>query len=291
MSNKTKLFLTISILFSILIPLFAFEWPQDNVQSSKINTYFGQKRAQTISNSITFSESENVKATDDGNISIIITEHDDGFNWFESPLGTAVIISHEDSLQSVYGNLDTYEINPDILKSPKIKKGTRISTTGNSGWQEDNSFLEFQVLDSKNNNFVNPLILMPRLNSQNELTISKVQLKNKFGKYYDLSTQTQIPSGIYKIFKSRQNLAIPYKISIAVNGIESEQITFDTLKMDQNDLAIEGQTFYTVSDIYPNETNMLIGEIYLPNGQNTLRIIQTDFAGNKTSKTFKISTY
>ena len=78
MSNKTKLFLTISILFSILIPLFFFVWPQDNVQSSKINTYFGQKRAQTISNSITFSESENVKATDDGNISIIITEHDDG---------------------------------------------------------------------------------------------------------------------------------------------------------------------------------------------------------------------
>lgn len=288
--NKKLLTLTI-LTFLILLPLIAFEWPQENIQSNKINTFFGQKRSQTISNSITLAESQMVEAAEDGEISIIITEHDDGFNWFESPLGTSLVVNHEDDLISVYGNLDTDNLNPEILKSREIKKGTNISTTGNSGWQEDNSFLEFQVIDAKNKNYVNPLILMPRLQMKEQLTLSKVQLKNKFGKYYDLETQTQIPSGIYKIYKNRQKLAIPYKISIAVNGIETEEITFNTLQITENDLGIEGRQLYSMADIYPNDKIMMIGEIYLPNGKNTLRIIQTDFNGKENSKSFTISTY
>lgn len=277
----------------ILVTLFsfAFEWPQGNVLSSTLFSFFGQKRVQTISNSIVFSESEVAKSTDNGDVSVVITEHDDGFNWFESTLGTAVVISHEDSFLTVYGNLDTNSLNQEIFKNTKVSTGTNLSTTGSSAWQEGNSFLEFQIIDSKNKSYVNPLILMPRLSKYEPLTFSDIILKNKFGKQYALDSQITIPAGVYKIYKNRQSVAVPYEISLILNGTESEKITFDTMTQSKNELTIQGRNQYSINEIYPSEQRMLLGEVYLSHGNNTLTIILTDFARNEKSKVFKIKTY
>lgn len=293
--NKKKVFFTISTVItfclSIVVPAFAYDWPQENIDSNKFHTFFGQKRGNTISTSLIFSESEVARATDDGEISVIITEHEDGFNWFESTLGTAVIVNHEDSLVTVYGNLDTDELSNSLFETPRVTTGTKLATTGNSAWQEKDSYLEFQIIDIKNDNYINPLILMPRIAQKDALTVTGITLKNKFGKTYDLETLKNIPSGVYKIYKTRQSKAIPYKTTVFVNGSESERITYDTIKQKDTELAVQGRNLYSIKELYPKDDQILMGEIYLPNGKDTIAVIVTDFSGKEYSRVFNLTVY
>lgn len=291
MKKIRKFLLTLIISFSVIIPVFTFDWPQDNISAKKFFSFFGQKRANTISNSLIFSESETAKVCDDGQVAVIITEHEDGFNWFESTLGNAVIVAHEDSLSTVYANLDQDGFNQQLFNNPEVKTGTILSTTGNSAWQENESFLEFQIIDTKNNNYINPLILMPRIGKEETLTLTNITLQNKFGKSYDLETQKNIPAGVYKIYRKKQNLAVPYKTAIFVNGSESEKITFDTLKLSNDELSVEGNYFYPVNKLYIENDLMLMGELYLPHGKDTIALIVTDFSGNEKSRVFNVTVF
>lgn len=290
LKKRNRVILTVSAIAALIIfPIAAYEWPQTNVTSDNFYSFFGQKRSNTLSNSLIFSESETAASTDKGEISVIITEHDDGFNWFESTLGTAVIVNHEDSLVTVYGNLDTDELNTSLYDNPSVSTGTQFATTGNSGWQETDSYLEFQIIDTKNNNYVNPLILMPRLVQKDSLTLTGILLKNKFGKVYDLESQRNIPSGVYKIYKSRQPKAVPYKTTLLVNGTESERISFNTIKQKNSELAVEGHNLYSAEELYPDNDIMLLGELYLPRGKDTISVIVTDFSGKEYSRVFTLT--
>ncbi len=291
MSFFKKIAVILICALAVLIPVIAFEWPQTNVDSDSFFSFFGQKRAGIISNSLIFSESETACSTDEGQISIILTEHEDGFNWFESTLGTSVIVSHEDSLLTVYGNLDTDELNENLFSEHNVKTGTEFSTTGNSAWQESDSFLEFQIIDTQSRNYINPLILMPRIEKKEALTLTGIALKNKLGKIYSLETQKNIPAGVYKIYRNRQKLSVPYKTSIIVNGAELERITYDTINQVETDLAVDGRNSYTAKDIYPDDNLMLMGELYLPHGKNKITLILTDFSGNEKSREFPITVY
>lgn len=290
--NKSKLtFIACISLIFILIPVFAFDWPQDDVSTQKLSSFFGQKRSNTFSNSLIFSEAETAKSSDKGSVTVVITEHDDGFNWFESTLGNAVIVSHEDSLLTVYGNLDKDGFNREIFTNPLVQTGTEFSTTGNSAWQKTENYLEFQIIDTKNNNFVNPLILMPRLGKELPITLTGITLQNKFGKLYDLDTQKNIPAGVYKIYRKRQDIAMPYKTEVLVNGAVSEKITYDTLSQHEGELTAKGEKLYTEKDIYPDDSLMLMGELYLPHGKDTISIIATTFSGVEYTKIFNISVF
>ena len=71
MKAKKTLFIVISIavlLSLVIIPVFAYDWPQASVDSEKFHTFFGQKRVNTICHSLIFGESEVARATDDGEI-------------------------------------------------------------------------------------------------------------------------------------------------------------------------------------------------------------------------------
>ena len=192
---------------------------------------------------------------------------------------------------TVYGNLDTDEHNPQLFKTRTVAEGTELSTTGNSAWQETESFLEFQIIDTKNKTYVNPLILMPRIGKEENLTITGISLQNKFGKFYELDTQKNIPTGFYKVFRKRQSKAVPYKTSVLVNGAESERLTFDTIKLEENELAIQGQLLYRASELYPDDELMLMGEIYLPHGKDTISLIVTDFSGNERSRVYNLTVF
>ena len=287
--KQKKLFALLGAGAMLIIPAIAFEWPQANVLQDKFYSFFGQKRSDTLSTSLIFSESEEAVCADKGEVSVIITEHDDGFNWFESSLGTCAVVAHEDSLLTVYGNLDTDDFNTDLYEHPSVTTGTKLASTGNSAWQQTDSYLEFQIIDTKNQNYINPLILMPRLGQKHALTLTNVSLKNKFGKVYDLETQKNIPSGVYKIYKSRQDNAVPYKTTLLVNGTESERISYNTIKQKDSELAIEGHNLYSAGELYPDDDIMLLGELYLPHGKDTISIIVTDFSGKEYSRVFTLN--
>lgn len=274
---------------------FAFDWPQEEVLSDSFHSYFGQLRGGTIESSIIFNESSQVKSADNGNLIGIITEHDNDFGWFESPLGNTILINHENSMITIYGNLDIDSIPEEIINieenSTFIKSGTFLGESGSSGWQKGTSCLEFMVLDTDNSSAINPRILMPRIGNELPLEIGEIVLRDRNGTQTVLQKNTRLKSGLYSIYKTRQSVAVPYKTSITVNGATMETISYDKVQEKNGKLCISGNSFYSVESLYPDEKHELISQLTLTQGKNTIKITVQNIVGAKNTITYVIDVY
>ena len=284
---KKLIFTTLAILSTLAgSAIFAFDWPQNEIMSDSFYSYFAQLRGGTIGTSLVFSESQEVKAADDGTILAIISEHDED-ELFESTLGNAVILAHKDSLITVYANLN--EENMDSLYGlSEVKTGTSFGETGTSSWQKGEGCLEFQVLDTKNRTYVNPRILMPRVGKELPLAIKNVVAVSKKGISYDLGTVKILPSGIYQFYRERQDIAMPYKTTIYINGAIADDITYDTLSEKNGRISVSGKKNYDVSIMYPDDTRAFLGEVTLPKGKNSINIVAADILGKEIQVTYTV---
>ena len=286
---KKLIFTSLSILTALTCSaIFAFDWPQNEIMSDSFYSYFAQLRGGTISTSLVFSESQEVKAADDGRILAIISEHDED-EMFESTLGNAAILSHKDGLITVYANLDSENL-PSLYQMSEVKTGTSFGETGASSWQKGEGCLEFQVLDIKNRNYVNPRILMPRVGKELPLTIKNVVAVSKKGVSYDLGTVKTMPSGIYQLYRERQDIAMPYKTTVYINGAVADAITYDTLSEKNGRISVSGKKNYDVSVMYPDDSKAFLGEVTLPKGKNSINVIAVDILGKEIQITYTVET-
>ena len=285
-----KRFIISACLLFISSLAFSFDWPQEKVvQSDQFYSYFGQLRGETISNSLIFSEISDVKAADDGYLTVIISEYSDHTDFFPSTLGNAVILSHTDNLLTVYGNIDSESLREDAFTENNIKCGKIFGTSGNSAWQQGHSSLEFQVIDTKNNTSINPRLLMPRVGKELPLYYNEIYLQGKNGRQYNVINQNILPSGIYKVYKKRQAVAVPYKTRVAINGTVVDQISYDLLRQDDNQICVSGKKNYSKSVLYPNNDLQLLGEATLTPGKNALQLTITDILGKEVNATYLLS--
>ena len=289
MKNTVKLSIFI---FSLLAasPLFSFSWPRSMNGGENIFTKsFGQHRAGTISSSVVFAEESEVHTIDNGKIVAIISEHDDDMTWFESTLGTAIIIAHENQICSVYANLDREELPEDIFDTDVIDAGTTLGKTGKSNWHDEDSGLEFQVIDTKNQTLLNPRLLLPKTRSDaDKITISNVTAVSSKGENYNFLVRRSLPSGTYKIYYDTQNDITPYKTTITINGVATETISYDTLQQYKGRLCVSKKKFYPSEILYPEGTRQLIGEVALTRGKINLAIIVTDIFENEKATSYAL---
>ena len=280
------------IIFFTCNNIFAFNWPQTQIiQSDQFYSYFGQLRGNTISNSLIFSDPSEVKAADDGKISIVISDFEDYTDFFPSTLGNAVIISHNDNLLTVYGNIDQNIESYDVWDCKEVKTGTILGMSGITAWQQGLSSLEFHVIDTKNNAAINPRILMPRVGKELPLYYGDVTLKSKSGKSFNAKTPNIVPSGIYKIYKNRQAVAVPYKTRVSINGTVVDQISYDILNQNENQIVASGKKSYPKNILYPDNDLQLLGEATLTPGKNLLQLNLVDILGKETPASYLITVY
>lgn len=282
-------------LFTLLLiasfNLFAYDWPQENVEQTSIKSYFGQKRGEAISTSLVFSDPEPIKCIEDGKILIIMSDESDDSVFFPSTYGTSVILSHDDSLLSVYGNLDKEEVAKSIGEKSELSTGDIIGEPGNSGWQNGTSSLELQIIDTKKATAINPKILITRTNTELPLKLEGIVLESKSGTKVNLAYQRTIKSGLYKIYQKRNPVACPYKSTVAINGVVVDQISYDTINHENNRLYVSGKKKYTSSDIYPDGELQLLGETMFTAGKSTLGLIVNDFLGKGVQQNYIITVY
>lgn len=271
--------------------IFSYDWPQKNVNSDSFYSFFGQLRGNTISNSLIFTESEEIYTSEKGEIVSVITEHGNDFGWFESTLGNCVIVSHEDKLATIYGNLEEDSIPKELFDVDKIDKNIKIGESSNSGWQDGLSCLEFQVIDTKNLNTINPRVLMPRLAKDIPLNIKNLKLINRQDKVYDLNNTRKVPTGIYKLYKERQRIAVPYKTTITINGIAHESFSYDTLQVSNGKLCVKGNKFYPLESLYPSENQQLLSELKLTKGTTSINISIQNILGAKINSSIILEVY
>lgn len=266
--------------------LFAFDWPQNETEANSFFSYFGQLRGGRIGSSLIFKDNSEIKAAEEGTVAIVITEHNNDFGWFESPLGNAVIVAHANGLQTVYGNLDDEALPTGIDQN--IKAGTYLGQSGNSGWQEGQSCLEFKVLDTKNKAVINPRLLMPRIGKELPLAIGDLSLDDRDGKTHYLSNERNFTSGTYYLYHTRQDVAMPYKTNVSINGATVENISYDKLEAHGGNLCAVGNDNYNIKRVYPDTKRHLLAVVRLTKGHGTLSVTLTDILGATKSITYNL---
>lgn len=284
---KKSLVLFFLISFSSLS--FAFEWPQDELTKDSFNQYFGQNNANKLSTSITFSEPSEIKVAENGYILAILENDDDDSIFFPTTLGTTVILSHDDQLLSVYGNIDHDSLSLKNDNEVYIDSGAILGNTGDTGFQTKKGNLEFQIIDTKNKTAVNPKILMPRSETEIPLKLSGVTIFSKDSVYYNIDSVKSYNSGLYRIYFKRNTTACPYKTRLTINGVVMDEITYDTISQENNKLYVNGKKKYTSTDIYPKEGLQLIGEAMFTPGRANLVLSITDVLGNTKQVNYTIS--
>lgn len=286
-----KKFLFAVAVFCMAVTAFAFDWPLETITKDNYKSYFSQNRGGVLSTSLVFKNQEEIKASDDGRLLIIMTENNDDSDFFPSALGTAVIISHEDNLLSVYANMDTATLSVNDKTEVKIEAGTTLGTSGNTGWQDGVSSLEFQIIDTKNSSAINPKILMARSENELPLSLSGIYISNKNGDFFDLNAHKTFSSGLYRIYQKRNPIASPYKTTIMLNGVEFDQIGYDLIVQENGKTCVNGKKKYTSNDVYPDEKLQLLGEAMFTPGKTTLGLAVEDILGNRKNLNYNISIY
>lgn len=284
--KKIKHIAATTFILLAITSTFAFNWPLENIDSSNINSYFGQRRGNSISTSFIFTDPSEVKAIADGKLLIYMS--DDESNFFPSTLGTSIMIQHSEDLISVYGNLERTSFNQDMNTKNEFKENEYIGLTGNSGYQLNRSTLEFQILDSSKGSSINPKIFMPRTQNEIPYIISGIALKNKAGEIFPIDSQSSFKSGTYKIYQTRNIIATPYKATTFINGVEIDKLSYDKIDEENNRIYITGKKKYISSDIYPDDKLFLLGEVILTPGKTTLGLQVEDYLGNVSKKNYSI---
>ena len=266
--------------------LCAFDWPQNETEADSFFSYFGQLRGGRIGSSLIFKDNSDIKSSDKGTLAIVITEHSSDLGWFESPLGNAVIVSHKNGLQTVYGNLDGDSLTES--SDMEVSSGTYLGQSGNSGWQEGQSCLEFKVLDTKNKTAINPRLLMPRIGKELPFVIGELSLDDKSGKTHYLVNEKNFTAGTYLLYRTRQDVAIPYKTNVSINGATVENISYDKLEAHNGRLCAVGNDHYDVNKIYPDSKRQLIAVLRLTKGHGTLSVTLSDLLGTTRTVTYNL---
>ncbi|HZK19620.1 MAG TPA: peptidoglycan DD-metalloendopeptidase family protein [Treponemataceae bacterium] len=256
-----------------------FEWPQLVENQSSIFAWFGENRGSSFCSALLFSDADTVHASDEGLALAILGTNSNEDGWFSSTLGNTVILAHKNQMNTVYGNLESIDI---VDSTTKVKSGDILGKGGSSGWQKGKSCLEFQVLDTKLEAIINPLLLLEKKDIEHDFLVMNLKAKNRTtGLSHTLSNTLKIPPGVYALYCNREPGKMPYKITTSINGIASDTITYNMLVRKNNRLCLQGKRPYQFTEIYPEEGRFMLAEIILTYGKNTLAITTNNSLGKE----------
>jgi hypothetical protein len=271
----------------------AFEWPEDTVTNASFSAPFGHLRGNTIAGSLLFARPAPVHTSDSGLVLAIVREPESGSDRFYSTLGNMVIVDHQDDLLTVYGNLETIDLNP---AATAVVTTTSIGRSGASAWEAAPVGLEFQVIDVLHSRMINPRVLMPRLNDEPVQRVIGISAESKNREVTRIGAASRFPAGVYQLFRDYDPLRIPYSTTVSVNGADVETITYNMLTERDGRLTVMGKRYYTQDAVYPpglpGARRALLGEVPLLRGRNTIRLLVSNVNGlEETSAVYVVENY
>jgi hypothetical protein len=278
----------ITLLFAVNALLPTFEWPMDTVNALSFSSGFGELRGNMLSGSLVFIARGEVRAADDGIALAIIRDPDNGSDRFYSPLGNASAIDHNDDLLTVYGNLEA--IVPDSVPFD-LRTGDVVGFAGASGWQGAQNGLEFQVIDVQQERVINPKRLMRPLADERPARLGGLSAVSKRGENYRLLETPSFPTGLYTLYHDFDRTLLPNTTIVSVNGTDIETITYDMMVERNGKLAIRGKKYYTQEEIYLDGRRMILAEVTLLRGRNTIRVAAQNINGEEISAVYVVNNY
>ena len=272
---------------SVLFSLSALEWPTDTAQFLRL---FGQCIGEhTFEQGIAFENAETVRAADNGTLLVALTARN-GQGMFPSTLGNALVLLHNDGLQTIYGNLESATSFGNRVAT---ESNSVIGRTGNSGWGTPHTLL-FQVYDSERNVYINPLLLLPAVTDKTTPQIQNIVLVNDQNIALQITGQRTIRQGSYELYAEISDTAdigthpfSPFRVSIFVNGTNLRTIPFETITQKERESYL-GTTAFTDTLLYRRKGSLYLGKIILSRGKTDILITARDITGNEKAERFTI---
>ena len=271
------------LLIFFVLSVFAVDWPQTSADLSAFRTQFASSRNSSLSAGVVYTNPENVKTVDAGEL-IFISGESKSLGQFDSPLGNTVIILNEENLLNIYGNLDSISIKP---YQTSVLENEVIGKSGKSAWQGMDAGLEFQVADTMQKTLINPFILFSKPAGIQLPALGNVVAVGKNGIFYDLSFTKLLPSDMYYLYCDKSDIHFPFRVTVFVHGKEVENIRYDMLNLKASRLSLNSKNDYNFEEIFPDNNRHLISSVVLNKGKTVVMIKIFDINGNE--RTFSYS--
>jgi len=264
--------------------VFALEWP---VQAYKPESTFGQRLAETMERGLIMRNEGTVRAASHGEL-LITLKQNRNLTGFPGTLGNAVILSHDDGLRTIYGNLDNLD---QLGERDSFETGSIIANTGASGWGTPTDCL-FQVFDQEKKTTLNPLMLLPSYVDTKGPIISDVTLVSVKGQSAALGMTKSIKQGKWRLYAAVSDMTDgspeslgPFRVSVLLNGAEVTTVPFELLRGANGKIWLSDPVTDSVT-FYQDPGRMYLGTISLTRGKADVSIIARDTAGNERSVLF-----
>lgn len=280
-----RFFCAIIMLAGICIPqkITAFDWPQT---TDRAYILFSQIRAQNFNTGIVFSGPGEVVAAENGFAVMELKNNISDMGWFESPLGNTVILAHNNNILSVYGNLTNTKIDPN---NRAVNIGDVIGISGESAWKEGNDGLEFQIIDTRMQTAINPIILMDVPLDEIRIPITDVIAVSRTGEEFALYNGISLAAGVYTLYMKRPQTGMIQNTRVMLNGEIKESLSYDTLKQFGTKLAVNGNQIYEFDTIYPNNNVIRLTQIIFSQGTNTVELFVTGVGNTQSTARYRIT--
>jgi hypothetical protein len=278
-------FASLALLLAISLgTLAAFEWPVPEPHPVR---FFGQRAFGVTERGVVLEKADSIRASGHGTLLIAMTQNRD-MSGFPSTLGNAAVLSHDEGLMTIYGNLDSVDR---IAERKTVETGDILANAGTSAWGRPGMAI-FQVVDREKRTVLNPLLLLPTLSDKKAPVIRNVVVVTASNQTWPLGSIKTLRQGKYKLFAevpdnidgSSAELA-PFRITIQVNGKEYSSIPFEILQEKTGELYLSDPDF-TWKKLYVDQERMYLGELSLTRGRADISIIAKDAVGNERSVLF-----
>ena len=283
---KTRLFFAIICTVAAVAGSSALEWPVAEVRPGR---FFAQRAESSIERGITLENAEIVRSAGNGTL-VFSMKQNRNMSGFPGTLGNAVNIAHDDSLISVYGNLDSLER---LDTRTTVETGTILASAGTSGWTKRGALL-FQVVDQERKTMLNPLLVLPSRPDSRGPSIKNVIAVAPNNQIATLGTAKYIRQGKYRLYADildtidgSQIALAPFRVSVLLNGSECMTIPFEVLKEKGGKLYLDSPE-YTTETLYSDSDRMYLGALTINRGRADIAIIARDTAGNERSALFSL---
>ncbi|MFP4066275.1 MAG: murein hydrolase activator EnvC family protein [Spirochaetaceae bacterium] len=276
---------TVAVL-ALLLVLGGWQWPASDF---RVEESFAARNDWGVSPGVRLlSSNDPVTASASGEVVFIGTGPPGGGNGgadrgIPHGLGSFVVLEHEGGFRSLYGNLE----EPRLEGKRVLAEGDVVGSIGRTGFSGGNT-LGFRILDTEQQAYVNPMLLLPQLDDDVPPRVEDVVL-TRGEKLWELEGEPEVtPGGAElraRIYDADGNGG-PYRapatvrsITVAMNDEETTAIELESL-VDREGRLLLGES-RPVQELYDEEGRVRLGSIEVGPGESRIEITARDHAGNK----------
>lgn len=269
-----------------LLRLSALDWP--SVPAAPVRS-FGHPAGEYLLAGIVLGGLQDiVLAADSGEV--LFSRMATGRRGGLPPVAAGMIaIEHNGQLMTVYQGIqpNVGNIGNTVSKGQVIGSGLREGKQGEAG-------PAFSVMDRASKAWVNPVLLLPPLETEavpqaSSLALRRSDVSLEASSVVVAAAQTAkgrglLPQGEYvaslgTVASARQSTPLaPFRLRLLINGVEQMVRSFDSAGLADNGLAFNGSAAPSGSGLDP-EGRYRLGKIFIPRGYMTISVIVENSRG------------